>query len=159
MLTQLLPDQISNFWDIIKYAIEQSLPPIAGDHPDRMNRILSSMLSGKTQCWASYTRGEEETKFEGIALTQVLYDDASNTRNLLIYCIYGYNPVDSGSWLKALTSLVKYSKSQGCTQIVSYTDVPHLIKLAKKLGGETKYTFISFDVNKTVQLLNQLSGE
>ena len=158
MLTQLLPDQISKFWDIIKYALEQSLPPIAGDHPDKMNRLLSSMLSGKTQCWASYIRNEEGAKSEGIVVTQILYDDPSNTKNLLIYSIYGYNLVDKGTWLKALTTLVKYSKSQGCTQVVAYTDVPHLVEKAKSLGGDTSHTFISFNINKIVEKLNTLSG-
>jgi len=97
MLTKLLPDQISNFWDIIKYSVEESLPPIVGDHPDKMNRILSSLLCGKSECWASYNRQGDNTKFEGIVLTKMLYDDASDTRNLLIYCLYGYEEVNKES--------------------------------------------------------------
>ena len=155
MLTRLLPEQISKFWDIIKFAIEQSLPPIVGEHPDKMNRILSSALSGGTEVWASH----EGHKFEGIVLTKILYDDASGTKNLLIYCLYGYSEVDNKSWLKGLNTLAKYAKARGCTQIVAYTDVPYIVEIVNNLGGEAKYTFLSFNINEIVRKLNGLNGD
>lgn len=158
MLTRLLPEQISNFWDIIKYAVEQSLPPLVSDHPDKMNRILSAALCGKVEVWASYNKSPEGNKFEGIVLTNMLYDDVSNTKNLLIYCLYGYNEVDNKSWLDALKAIVKYAKSRGCSQIVAYTDKPYIVNIANQLGSESIYTFISFDINKIVQNSNKLDG-
>ena len=153
MLTKLLPDQVAKFWDIIKFAVEESLPPIIGENPDKMNRILSSILSGKTQCWASYRRDGENTTFEGIALTKVIYDDASDTRNLLIYTVYAYNISAKESWVDGLLSVVKYAAAQKCSQIVSYTSEPYLVKKAKALGANTDFTFVPFnvaDVCKTV---------
>jgi len=156
MLTKLTADQISKFWDIIKYAIEGSLPPIVGESPDKMNRILSSLLSYKTQCWASYKRDNEAVRFEGLILTRILYDDATDTKNLLIYCLYGYSNVDAKSWIDGLLSISKFAKSKGCTQVIAYSDVPYVVRLVEKLGGEAKYTFLSFDVNQIVQKLNNL---
>ena len=156
MLTKLLPDQISNFWDIIKYSVEESLPPIVGDHPDRLNRILSSLLCGKSECWASYNRQDSGTKFEGIVLTKMLYDDASDTRNLLIYCLYGYEDVNKESWLDGIKALAKYAKSKKCNQIIAYTEYDYIINIVKSLGGEAKFTFITFDTNETVRKLNDL---
>lgn len=147
MLTKLLPEQISKFWDIIKYAVEQSLPPIVGEHPDKMNRILASALSGKVEVWASYTKGDTN-KFEGIVLTELLFDDVSQTRNLLIYCLYGYTDVNEGSWLHGIQKLGEYAKSRKCSRVVAYSDVPYIIELASKLGAETKYTFISFNLER-----------
>ena len=157
MLIRLLPDQISQFWNVIKYAIEQSLPPIAYEHPDKLNRILSAAISGKVEVWVSYTKTQEVNKLEGVVVTKILYDDASGTKNLLIYCLYGYEKVNSDSWLIGLTALVKYAKSRGCSQIISYSDIPHIIDIVKYLGGEARYTFLSFDVNKSVQNLNELN--
>ena len=143
MLTRLLPDQISRFWDIIKYAIEESLPPIAGGSPDRMNRVLMSLLSDRAQCWASYTVGEEQRRLEGIVITRILYDDVSDTRNLLIYCLYGYEGAGKDSWLSGLKSLVKYGVSKSCHRIIGYTNLPSIVRIVERLGGETKYTFVS----------------
>ena len=146
MLTRLLPDQISQFWDVIKYAIEQSLPPIAGESPGRMNRILTSLISGGSDCWASYTIDGDQRRFEAIVITKMLYDDVSDTKNLLIYCLYGYEIVDRSSWASGLKSLVKYASGKGCHNIVAYTDVPGIVDLVKRLGGEAKQTFISLPV-------------
>lgn len=143
MLTLLLPDQVSKFWDVISYAIEQSLPPIADESPDKMNKILSSLLCGKAQCWASYVVEGETRRFEGIVVTRIVHDDVSGIKNLLIYCLYGYDIVNRSSWISGFKSLVKYATSKGCNRIIAYTDVQHIINIVEKLGGETKYRFVS----------------
>ena len=158
MLTRLLPEQVSKFWDIIKYALEESLPPIVGGHPERMNRILTSLLTDKAICWASYKRGEEGVKFEGIAVTRILYDDVSDTRNLLIYAVYGYEETDSNTWIEGITSILKYANSKRCEQIIAYTDFPHVVEIVDRLGGSTATTFLSFNVKQTIQILNGLEA-
>ena len=149
MLTKLLPDQISKFWDIIKYAIEESLPPLAGDHPDRMNRILSALLSSKVQCWASYRREKNNTIFEGVCLTKLLYDDVSDTRNLLLYSVYGYEKTIEETWMEAFLAVAKYAEGLDCNRIVGYTSVPYLVEKAKLYGANTDNVFVSFDISKT----------
>jgi hypothetical protein len=144
MLTQLLPDQISKFWPIIKYAIEQSLPPTVGEHPDKMNRMLSAMLRGNLEVWVSYQH--PENRFEAVVVTQIIYDDASNMKNLLLYCVFGYNDISESSWIEAWETVNKYAKGAGCKQIVAYSSNPFIIKQAKKFGGDTSFTFISFTI-------------
>ena len=152
MFTLLLPEQVAKFWNVIKYAIEQSLPPTVGDHPDKMNRILSATLSGKILVWASYSN----RKFRGIVLTKTVYDDASDTKNLLVYCMYGYAGFSKDSWIEGLRSLTKYAESKGFSRIIAYTDVDDIVSIVNRLGGETRYRLISFDVNEIVQKLNKL---
>lgn len=143
MLTKLLPDQISKHWNIIRYAVEQSLPPIAGGSPDRMKKILTSLLCGKSHCWASYIINEDVRTFEGIVITRIFHDDVSDTRNLLIYCLYGYEGVKQSSWTAGLKALVKFGRSKNCERIIAYTDVHGIVELINKLGGDTSYTFVS----------------
>lgn len=154
MLTKLTPEQIANYWNVVKYAIEQSLPPIVGDHPDKLNRILAAALSNKVDVWASYVR-KETTTFEGIVLTKLLYDDASDTSNLLIYCIYGYEEISKSSWPEAIKSLIKYAKSKGCSFITAYSDVPVVITNAKRMGADTRYTFLSFNVKDLMEKIDE----
>lgn len=157
MLTRLTPDQISKFWDVISYAINQSLPPTVGENPDKMNRILSAALCGKVDVWASYTKGETN-KFEGIVVTKVIYDDAADTRNLLIYCLYGYEEVSKDSWTGGVRTLAKFAKAMNCQQVVAYTNSPYIAKVAKMLGGEAEYVFLSFEVNEIIKKFNDLNG-
>ena len=144
MITKLLPDQISRFWPIIKYAVEESLPPTVGDHPDKMNRILSAMLCGKLDVWASYRHEGEVTRFDGIGVTQVLYDDASDTKSMLIYAVYAYEKTLPSTWADAFETISKYAKSKGCRRYVAYSSIPYVIEQAKLFGGDTSFTFISF---------------
>lgn len=154
MLTKLTPDQISKFWDLIKYAIEQSLPPTVGESPDKMQRILESALAGRVDVWAGYERKDGKAKMEGIVLTQFLFDTAARTKSLLIYCLYGYDFISNSTWQDSLVTLVKYASGKRCNQIVAYTDVDKIIEMVNKLGGETKYTFITFDVKKLMEKIN-----
>jgi len=148
MLTKLLPDQVAKFWPIIKYAVEESLPPIVGEHPDKMNRILSAALRGDLDVWASYDR--EYNKFEAILITQFLYDDASNTKNLLLYCLYGYESINPSSWTDGFEALTKYAKEKKCNSMIAYTANPKVVELAKSYGLDTMYTFLSISLNKIV---------
>jgi hypothetical protein len=147
MFAKLLPEQISKFWDVIKYGLEQTLPPIAGDHPDRMNRVLTACLCGKADVWASYTRDNGVGNFEGFAVTRIIFDDVSSTFSLLIYTIYAYSKVSSSTWLVALRKLAAYAKLKNCRFVVAYTDFPGIVEISKRLGGDIKF-FLRFDVEK-----------
>jgi hypothetical protein len=156
MVTKLTAEQIAKFWPVIKYAIEESVPPIAGEHPDKLNRILSSMLSGVLEVWVSYKKSDN--KFEAIFTTQFLYDDASNTKNLLIYSMYGYNPISRKSWKDGGLAMIKYAKETKCNAIVAYTQSNEIIEAAKIFDADM-FTFISINVEKSVKLLNGLEGD
>ena len=148
MITRLLPEQISAFWPIIKYAVEEALPPMVGEHPDKMNRILAAMLSGKLDVWASYKK--PDNKFEGIGVTQVLYDEPTNTKSLLLYSIYAYEKTNPDSWVEAWEAIVKWAKARGCKTIVAYSANSYVVEKAKLFGGNADFTFISFDISKFV---------
>jgi len=160
MITKLLPDQIAKFWDIIKYAIEESLPPIVTKDSDSMNRILSTLLSGKISCWVSYDKSEEISKFNAVILTKIIFDDATYTKNLLLYSVYAYaeDQIASKFWMEGFAFMSKYALAQGCDRLIAYTDVPYLIEMAKLYDADMQ-TFISFNIKKSVQILNKLSGE
>ena len=151
MINIMLPEQISAFWDVVKYGIEQSLPPVAGDHPDRMNRILSALLSGKLVCWAAYEKGEKENRFEGLMITDIVYDGGSDTKSLLIYSLFGYDTISSKTWQEGIQVLVKYAISKKCSKITAYTNIPHMVKMANQLGGEASWTFCSFNVKELAE--------
>jgi len=151
VVTKLIPDQIARFWPIIKYAIEESVPPIVGEHPDKLNRILSAALSGILEVWVSYNK--PSNKIEALLVTQLLYDDASNTKNLLVYSMYGYAPISNESWREGGLAMIKYAKEMKCNALIAYTQNERVIEMVKLLGADLS-TFISIDVEKSVKLLN-----
>ena len=140
MLIKLLPDQVSNNWDTIGYAIENSLPPIAGESDEKMNNILMALLDGRMDCWVSLNG---DGRINGVVSTAVMYDDLSGVRSLLLYSIYAFGWAGEDTWAEGFETLKKYAKGKDCSNITGYTEFDSLIRRAKDMGGEAKQTFVS----------------
>ena len=147
MLVRLLPEQITNFWEIIKESIELSLPPVVGDNADRMKNIMVSLLSGTMDCWASFTLEDGNTNINGIVVTTIIEDTNSGTKDLLIYSVYGITSITKDSWADGQVVLAKWGKENGCSRITGYTDVESIITAVKRLGGNAEQVYITLPIN------------
>ena len=145
-MIRLLPDQISKLWDIIRYALEDSPPLTVGNINSRLiSNILTAALSGEIDVWVSYTK-EGELKLDGIILTSFEIDKFVKEKSLLIYYLYSYRDADVSRWIKGLKSLAKYAKTRNCSKIMAYTNVPTMINISEKLGGNIDTRFITFNL-------------
>jgi hypothetical protein len=144
MLVRLMPNNIANLWDSIRSGLEASLPPIVGEVPYKMTNILNGMLEGSLQCWVSY---EKETKQpSAYILTTVVSEGISGTKNLLIYCVYGFENITEKQWAEGLEALKTFGKSRGCSMVTAYTELPYIEEVVKSLGGEAKFRFLTFPI-------------
>ena len=144
MIAKLLPDQVAKFWDVIKYALQNSFPPIAGKSEQRINRVLSQLLSEKAQCWISYKIEDNVRTIVAITITTHVYDSLSNAKNLLIYCLYSYGDViDDDSWKEGLKTLVMFAAETRSDNLIAYSSNKIIIDAINKLGGDTSISFIS----------------
>lgn len=143
MLVRMIPEQISRHWEVISYAIENSLPPTAGRSKDRMNRILTALLSGSKQCWVSSRYENGVGIMEAILTTQILKDFDEGTRNLLIYSLYGYEQISKESWISGFDALSKWARVNNCDKIIAYSNVRSVIEVVNSFGGDTSFSFIS----------------
>lgn len=143
MLVRLLVDQIAKHWDILSYAIEQSLPPAVNSRVDRMNSILASVLAGDLHCWVSVDKAQPET-IGGVVTTTFTYDKHSDTKNLLVYTVYGFGDfAKDAQWRDGLAALQKWAVANGCHRVVGYTNVRSIADFVKKIGGTADYIFIT----------------
>lgn len=143
MLIKLLPDQAVKYWEDIKVAVEESLPPTVGMQSDRMSNILQALLTDEVTAWVSVEEREDANIVTGIVLTTFTFDKISGTKSLLIYCVYGYSEATKDSWLAGGDTLAKFAKSEGCHRIIGYTDVNSIIKYVERIGGDTRFTLVS----------------
>jgi len=143
MLIRLLPEQAANCWDDLKGAIKEALPPVVGMQSDRMQNILTALLLEELIAWISV---DKEKVVDGIVVTSFVVDKCSGTKSLLLYCLYGYGEVARSSWEEGVETLRRFAKHSGCQRVIGYTDVPSLIKWVEKVGGETRYRFLSVEV-------------
>jgi hypothetical protein len=144
MLLQLMPDQISSYWPIIKYAVENALPPTAGFNVD-MNYVLESLLSGEMQAWATIEK--ETKKIVALTTTMVTEDPAIRQKTLLIYSITAMgDKIGKENWIDNFRMAMKYAKERGCTRITAYTQSEAIKKMAEYFGGDTSWSVVTFKV-------------
>ena len=141
MLLKLMPEQVSEYWDGIKFAVEEALPPVVGETPEKMNNILMALLNGEMDCWVSYRK--EESGVVGFVITTITHDSCSDTTNLLLYVIYGMDQTKGVDWIEGYQALRKFALSKGCHRIIGYTTSDKVIKIAKKFGNDSVFSFIS----------------
>lgn len=152
MLVKLLPEQVMNFWDLIKDSIENSLPPYVTSNPQRMARIQEHLFGGILQCWVPAILGEAP-RVLGFVITKVVYDDSTDSANLLIFSMYAVEKWDISVWNEGFQTLKKFAKSRGCESIIGYTNEEGAIRFAERFGGEAEYTFLKiplYDQNLSI---------
>jgi len=143
MLLLLMPEQISNYWEDIKAGLNDALPPGA---PDRNQRLLGKMLTGTVQVWISYHHGVGESVVDGAVVTSVIEDRVHDTRNLLLYALWTIGDTRSTTWREGIKALKKYAQGRMCSRVVAYSDQEEIIEMAKALGGEAKYIFVTWEL-------------
>lgn len=146
MLLKLLPGQITDYWDVVKEAIERALPPIIGEGPNKMHNILEDLITGEVQCWAAFRPKPEGPEMVAIVLTTVVGDRRTETRSLLLYAICSFKKTQGSDWIEGFDALGKYAKKMNCVRFIAYTKEDNLIELAKKFGGNTDYHFITVPI-------------
>lgn len=139
----LMPEQISNRWDAIRYAIERAVPPTVITSPEVMNNLLMSLLDGAAQCWIS-CKNQEDQSVDAILVTTVTEDFLSGTRTLMLYSLFGINPLDDVAYLEGFETLKKYARINRCIKLTVYTNVSRVVEMASKFGWDVEWMFLSY---------------
>jgi len=149
MMIKLTVSDVANYWDVIKYGVEQSLPPSSGEiTPEKMNTVLASLMYDKAKCWVSYEGDESKNKINAIVITQEVVDEISETKNLLLYSVFSHEGIGSKAWDEGFNTLVKYAASRGCESLLAFTDNKGLIDLAEHFGGDVSLRLIKIPLNQ-----------
>jgi len=146
MLVMLLPGQIPDRWEMIKFGVERALLPTVDVTPEVINNILMSLLDGSAQCWVEYRVEGEKSIVYGLLITTVTEDFLSGTRNLLIYALFGTRPIDDIIWVEGLETLTKFARFNRCKKVTAYSNVERIEEIVESLGGKVEWKFISFPV-------------
>lgn len=133
MLLRLLPDDMKNRWEEIKFAIYESLPLHTGERNNLMTDILTSILTEHLTVWVSYQVKDKVSIIDSIATTMFAYE-LDKTKNLVIYTLYGYEHIPDESWIEAFDALLKWGTLHQCANLVWYTDNPQILKKAAEFN-------------------------
>lgn len=145
-ICKLTPEQIMEHWPEIKECINSSLPPHIKDNPETMLHIQESLLVGNLECWIGYEPGNI-SKMYVVATTNIVTEDISQTRNLLVYTLTTLNPHPREIWEEALAYLSRYAKSKNCTNIIAFSNLPEVENIVNRVGGISNWRLLYFPLH------------
>lgn len=126
MLVQLTVEQITEYWPDISKTFEAWIPK---------TQVLEELMTLRMQCWL-VVPGDE---IKAVILTRIEYDSLLRVNQLLIYWMYSFGVGLSGlPWREGLAQLFKYAASRECSNVIVWTENPHLADFLIKVGGSTR---------------------
>ena len=150
MLLQIMPEQVIEFRPLIEQAIEEAIPPIEGESPQKVNNIITKLLAGELVGWIIYRQLDSGRKKSiGFMITSIVYDDVTETKSLMIYCLYVYERSVVNDWIEGFEALEKYARSRGCVRVTGMIMEEALLRRVYMLGGGVKYHFISIPLRRS----------
>lgn len=139
---KITPEQIMHYWNYLRDCIEEALPPYIKNNPESFIKIQENLLIGKMECFI----GIEGSQTYAVAITQVVFDECTNTKNLLLFSLNVIQEKNKEIWVEGLEFLKRYAKGKGCFKLIAYSLNPNAIGIAAKLGGDVETRILMFDV-------------
>lgn len=122
------------------------MEPETGASPKLRTLLLHALLRNEMQAWMVYRVQDGERRRMALATTRVKFDPATETRNLVVVSLYGYERMEEAGWRAGLSTLKEYAKGAGCDKLVAYADSDRVMELVDMLGGERGYTLVLWEV-------------
>lgn len=132
MTIKLIATQVVDFWDLIKYALNQ-VERIGDVEADGVyNRLFAMLLSDRGQCFVVY--GEDKA-VNAICITSILHDEIKDSKTLHIRCLYAFRSAHNSEWGQEFNTLREFAKSEGCGKITFETANQKIKAIVKSIGA------------------------
>jgi hypothetical protein len=145
MLTALLPEDVVEYWPVVKVTIEQALAtsgPIFKSM--NLNKVLEAAIAGEIICWAV----SEDGKIVGFILTNIEQHHFSDSKLLNIFFVH--MQASSETWADGYVNIAKYAKSKDCKYITGYVRQPNAINVAKSFGSDVECRYIVKEIEDEI---------
>ncbi|MFA5448634.1 MAG: hypothetical protein WC233_10210 [Sphaerochaeta sp.] len=142
MLIKLTVDQVANLWlSGLKASIMEAMPAHVRRDEQTANNVLTRLMAEMALCWAIV----EEDIVWGFVVTSLSTDYLSNTRNLILHAVYGFEEIPPQILVDAYNTINKYASAKDCTNIFVHSNSSIVLKTARKYGGSVN-SFITIPV-------------
>lgn len=146
MIIRLEPEQIAGFWDILKFGIAKAARTDLIVNGESLNNVLKNLLSGQSQAWLVFQDLENGRDILGIVVTYIGIDGMSETRNLIVYALYGFKPAEDAIWIESIEKLGIFARDNNCQNLIGYTTSELLRDKLSGYGFQTLFNVIGKSV-------------
>ena len=133
MTVRLLPEQIPQYWEYIKYAAV-----LASGHKDEAKikqyclGLLVNLMTDKYQCF--FGLGEDRRLM--FLVIGSLLQDAGNVKRYFLEVIFGFEPTSKEWKREHLEPIRAFAQNIGCDELVSIASNPKVWAVADQMGFE-----------------------
>lgn len=125
--------------------MEKAFPPIAQATEEAFLAIQEQFLLGEMDCWFGVASIDAKDII-AVMTTKVVTEEVSHTKNMLIFSVTTYKAHSDALWTEGYSTLRRYAKSKGCEKIISFTNNPIVLQIAKNLGADINWTLIQLEL-------------
>jgi hypothetical protein len=140
LVIKLLPNQIPQYWEQLKYVMTK-----ADDVNDKylsvyLNDLLNALLNNKAQCWLKF---DDNKTLQGVALTRIETDKITGEKYLHLQSFYSFTIINENICDEGLTMLKQFAKDEQCSYIFTSSSKESIWKICQLLGfNETDRNFV-----------------
>jgi hypothetical protein len=73
-------------------------------------------------------------------------EEISGTKNMLIFSVTTYQPHNQELWTDGYKALRAYAAAKGCRKIISFSNDPRVLAIAKTLGADVGWNLIQLNI-------------
>ena len=141
-LAVLSPEQVTEDWEAIEFAISESLPPDELALPTTLDAVYKGLMAGQYECLMFF---KNDTPYTTLILRYQV-NEFSVTKQLFIYSMYSYVPITNTDWFRIFTLLRDRAVANKCDKILAYSNVARVFEIVKSLGGNIDFRLIQLEV-------------
>jgi hypothetical protein len=131
MLIKILPDQIIQLWEEIKYAATIADEVDEKDLPKYLNNLLHSLLNEKAQC---FVRIDDKREIVTIGITKLLFNNVTGEKYLQVQSGYGFKKAEDHLWKQDWEVMKEFAKKENCSYVGVASRNRRVWELGKLIG-------------------------
>jgi len=143
MIHKIIPSQIPQFWDTIKFAVLNADNIAEKDRELYLNNLLAFLLCDKAQC---FVRSNEVRELQALFITRIVKDEITGEKSLYISSLYSFRIVPDSQWKDDVRVVERFAQSNKCKKIIAVSNNQRVFEIASKLGFVERYRSFALEV-------------
>jgi len=143
MIIRILPTQVPQLWEAIKFTLVQADEINKEDMPYYFNKLLHGLLNEKAQC---FIRLSDDRRLLMLLITRIIIDQITGNKDLFIQGIYSWAVVNKENWQDDYNFVKEFAKSEQCKRISCESRNKRIWQLCEKLGFRENLRSFIFDL-------------
>jgi len=140
MLIKILPQQVVQLWEPIKYAATTADEVDEKDVPKYLNELLHELLNEKAQC---FVRIDDKREIMTIGITRLLFNNITGEKYLQIQIGYAFKKAEDYLWKHDWEVMKEFAKKENCSYVGVMSRNKRVWELAKLIGMTETYRVFS----------------